>query len=180
METTNNPHPEAREEDVRKALTTREVRDALEALSRLAAPKPQTEEMATLIKQRDGYKEAWEGATETHIKVREMYETQNAELRAIVEGKLPKEAPAGFVRRLLGMSLEDRDYIMSMSATIADLRSQLARKDEGLNEAIDEALASLDATNYSASDNCHNATMVRQAKERLETALHEPDGRKGE
>lgn len=48
--------------------------------------------------------------------MREAYEKQNAELRSIIEGRLPTDAPAGFARRLLGMSMEDRDYVMSIAA----------------------------------------------------------------
>lgn len=58
----------------------------------------------------------WHGATETHNQVREMYDKQNAELRAIIEDRLPSDAPEGFARRLLGMDQEDRDYILSIAA----------------------------------------------------------------
>jgi len=80
-------------------------------------------------------------------------------------------APDGFVKRLLRMEMQDRDYIMSMSATIADLRSQLARKDEGLQAAIKRMCTKCEEDDPLCGGR-HDCDLIR--------ALREPDGRKGE
>jgi len=53
----------------------------------------------------------WLGATETHNQARKMYDEQNARMWAMARRP---EAPEGFVQRMLHMSREDQDYILSM------------------------------------------------------------------
>ena len=109
-----------------------------------------------------------------------------AEEPAPVPSEEDMMAPDGFVKRLLRMEMQGRDYIMSMSATIATLRSQLARKDEGLREALEEAAQSLEALAGLAGK---DETMLEYDQVRgyalnramaARAALREPDGRKGE
>lgn len=70
----------------------------------------------------------WHGATETHNQVRALYDVQNAELQRIIEGKLSPDAPAGFAKRLLGMSMEDREYLLSVSAAVISAQGEEARE----------------------------------------------------
>ena len=87
-------------------------------------------------------------------------------------------APDGFVKRLLRMELQDRDYIMSMSVTIASLRSKLARKDEGLLAEVARARENITRSQIDEDDWWDGYAAALD--DVYNDALRGPDGRKGE
>lgn len=116
----------------------RDIASTALASARPAPAKEQGEalrdEIARLTAERDRAIECWTGATETHIQVREMYERLNAEYQRLVAGLLPPECqPDGFAGRLCRMSMEDREYILSLG-TLAH-EALLARKPDHSSDA---------------------------------------------
>ena len=86
--------------------------EALAALSTIEA-----DELERVKKERDDYKLWWEGATETHTKIRKLYDEQNTRLWAIL--KRPG-CPEGLGMRMLKMPEADRDYFLSLAVEDID------------------------------------------------------------